>query len=92
MAATWDATPILDKQDSGIGYSYGYGNGPSRSHTFTYEVQQTDISQHYIRCGIIDRSSSSCKFDANTHCATTSAGASYGHHFDNNADAPFNME
>jgi len=88
FAGTWDAKPILDKQDSGIGYGYGYGRGPSRTHTFTYTIQRTDIAEHFIRCGIIDRSSSYCKFDDTTHCATSSAGGSNGHHFDN-ADAPF---
>jgi len=89
-ADTWDFYPILDKQDSGIGYGYGYGNGPSRTHVFSYQVQRSSVFQHYIRCGIIDRSSSFCQFDSNTHCATSSAGSAWGHHYDN-ADAPFYM-
>jgi hypothetical protein len=90
-AGAWDSKPLLDKQDSGIGYGYGYGNGPSRSHKFTYEIQNADVKQHFIRCGIIDRSSSGCKFDSNTHCAYYDSGRSWGHHYDN-ADAPFTME
>jgi len=89
-AGAWDSTPILDKQDAGIGYGYGYGNGPARTHKFTYTVQNDDVEQHFIRCGIIDRASRYCKFDSNTHCATSSAGSSGGHHYDN-ADAPFVM-
>jgi len=89
-AGGWDTSPIVNKQDSGIGYGYGYGNGPSRTHKFTYTIQKANVKQHYIRCGIIDRSSLYCNFDANTHCATSSAGHSSGHHFDN-ADAPFTM-
>jgi len=84
----WDSAPVLDRQDAGIGYSYGYGNGPARTHAFTFTVQRSSVAQHYLRCGIIDRSSSTCKFDDNNHCATRNSGFSSGHHYDN-SDAPF---
>jgi hypothetical protein len=84
----WDSSPILSKQDKGIGYSYGYGKGPSRSHAFTFTPQRTSQKNHYVRCGIIDRSSSSCHFDAGNHCASRYAGKSSAHHYDN-ADVKF---
>jgi hypothetical protein len=84
----WDSTPILDKQDAGIGYSYGTGKGPSRTHSFTFTPQRLEMKTHFVRCGIVDRSSSSCKFDVGLHCATGDAGSLTGHHFDN-ADVTF---
>jgi hypothetical protein len=89
-AGSWDTSPILDQQDGGIGNGYGNGNGPSRTHTFTF-TPRAGAGDHFVRCGIIDRSSSSCHFDAGTHCATSNSG-SYGssHHFDN-ADVSFTM-
>jgi hypothetical protein len=49
-----------------------------------------NIEQHYIRCGIIDKSSPTCVFDAATHCAHGRAGMNTGHNFDN-ADAGFTV-
>jgi len=90
-AGTWDATPIISKKDSAIGYGYGQGSGPARSHTFTFEVKSSlDVEQHYIRCGIIDLSSKYDRFDRDTHCAHRYAGRSSAHHFDN-VDAPFSV-
>merc|ERR1719424_1006789 len=83
----WDSSPILSKQDAGIGYSYGYGKGPSRTHSFTFSPRAA-AGDHFVRCGIIDRSSKTCKFDAGNHCASRYAGKSSGHHYDN-ADVKF---
>jgi len=87
---TWDSSPILSKQDSGIGYSYGYGKGPSRTHSFTFTPARLDQKTHYVRCGIIDRASSTCKFDTGNHCASNTAGSSTAHHYDN-ADVQFTV-
>jgi hypothetical protein len=87
---TWDSSPILSNQDSGIGYSYGYGKGPSRTHSFTFTPARLDQKTHYVRCGIIDRASSTCKFDTGNHCASNTAGSSTAHHYDN-ADVQFTV-
>jgi hypothetical protein len=87
----WDATPVLEWKDTNlITTSSAYTNN-RRSKAFTYSnIQRTDVQQHYIRCSIIDLANSDAgpSFDADAHCAHSSAGSSSGHHFDN-ADASF---
>jgi hypothetical protein len=68
----------------------GYGKGPSRTHSFTL-THRAAVGDHFVRCGIIDRASSSCKFDAGNHCASRTAGSSTAHHYDN-ADVKFTFK
>ena len=88
---SWDAAPILDTSDEAINAT-GTWDGSTNPvvHTFTFSPEQMTIEQHYIRCGIIDKSSPTCVFDAATHCAHGRAGMNTGHNFDN-ADAGFTV-
>merc|ERR1719163_317311 len=79
----WDSTPLISLNHGGIGYSYGHGNGPSYSHSFSFTPQRLNQRTHFVRCGIIDKSSSYDSFDSGTTCASRSAGNSGGHHYDN---------